>query len=83
MGVFIIYVFSLAEIETHVREMGDVEKGIRLQQNDMIKLNALMTKNRGKKEDLQQGNSLTENEFIQKLKVDYKREIIGRFKSSL
>lgn len=43
--------------------------------NDMIKLNMLISKNSNSSQELQYGNTITENEFVRSLKV-------GRFCSS-
>ena len=48
--------------------MSDVQRSIRLLQNDMTKLNQLITKNRGQQDLLEQGNSLMESDFIHTLK---------------
>lgn len=60
--------YFLAEIESQSTEMADVERSIHLLQNDMTKLNQLITKNRGQQETLEQGNSLLESDFVQTLK---------------
>lgn len=49
--------------------MQDIERNIRSMQNDMTKLNTLITKESGLREALQQGTVLMESDFIQALKV--------------
>ncbi len=51
------------------REQARVEYGIGSLQKDMVRLNTLITDKRGKQERLAQGNILTENDFINALKV--------------
>ncbi len=46
-----------------------MEYGIGSLQKDMVRLNTLITDKRGKQERLAQGNILTENDFINALKV--------------
>jgi chromosome segregation ATPase len=61
-------IFTLAEIDRQNKEMSDVQRNIRSLQNDMTKLNQLITKSRGQQELLEQGNSLMESDFIHTLK---------------
>ena len=61
--------FILGEINSHNSEMQDIERNIRSMQNDMTKLNTLITKESGLREALQQGTVLMESDFIQALKV--------------
>ena len=49
--------------------MQDIERNIRSMQNDMTKLNTLITKESGLRQALQQGTVLMESDFIQALKV--------------
>lgn len=49
--------------------MQDIERNIRSMQNDMTKLNTLITKESGLREALQQGTVLMESDFIEALKV--------------
>ncbi|KAM7433427.1 Coiled-coil domain-containing protein 40 [Porites harrisoni] len=56
------------EINSHNSEMQDIERNIRSMQNDMTKLNTLITKESGLREALQQGTVLMESDFIQALK---------------
>lgn len=61
--------FTVGEISSHNSEMQDIERNIRSMQNDMTKLNTLITKESGLREALQQGTVLMESDFIQALKV--------------
>ncbi|KAJ7340194.1 Coiled-coil domain-containing protein 40 [Desmophyllum pertusum] len=56
------------EINSHNNEMQDIERNVRSMQNDMTKLNTLITKESGLREALQQGTVLMESDFIQALK---------------
>ncbi|XP_077980301.1 coiled-coil domain-containing protein 40-like [Glandiceps talaboti] len=56
------------EISIHTNEEDDIQRNIRNMQNDMIKLNTLLTKEGKIKQDLEQGNVLVENEFMQSLR---------------
>ena len=49
--------------------MQDIDRNIRSMQNDMTKLNTLITKESGLRGALQQGTVLMESDFIQALKV--------------
>lgn len=51
--------------------MRDIERNIRGMQNDMTKLNTLITQESGLREALQQGTVLMESDFIQALKVTH------------
>jgi len=62
-------VFFSGEINSHNNEMSDINRNIRNMQNDMIKLNTLITKEHGYKENLSQENTLMESDFIQSLRV--------------
>ena len=57
------------EIDHERRETYDIERGIRVMQNDMLKLNQLMHKQSGTHHELRQDNILLENDFISALKV--------------
>jgi hypothetical protein len=49
--------------------MKDIERNIRNMQNEMTKLNTLITKEKGTKDNMEQSNILMEDEFIRTLKV--------------
>ncbi|XP_078491914.1 coiled-coil domain-containing protein 40 [Ciona intestinalis] len=57
------------EIDQQIQEQNEIERSVRNMQNAMVKLNTLLSKEKGIQETLEQGNILTENEFIQELKV--------------
>ncbi|KAK3598746.1 hypothetical protein CHS0354_028798 [Potamilus streckersoni] len=56
------------DIDGERRETYDIERTIRNMQNDMIKLNTLLYKERGVEVGLQQDTILKENEFVIRLK---------------
>lgn len=60
---------SSGDISRQHLEISDIERNIRHMQNDMIKLNKLIHKERGIQMDLSQSNVLMENDFIGSLKV--------------
>uniref|UniRef100_H2XUM1 Coiled-coil domain-containing protein 40 n=1 Tax=Ciona intestinalis TaxID=7719 RepID=H2XUM1_CIOIN len=55
------------EIDQQIQEQNEIERSVRNMQNAMVK-NTLLSKEKGIQETLEQGNILTENEFIQELK---------------
>ncbi|WAQ97414.1 CCD40-like protein [Mya arenaria] len=57
-----------AEIDGQRRETYDIERSIGNMQNDMVKLNTLLHKEKGSQVMLQQDNILKENDFINSLK---------------
>ena len=57
------------EINKQKTETGDIERNISHMQNDMLKLNTLLHKERGTEHQLQQGTALMENDFIGALRV--------------
>lgn len=63
------YLFNLGDIQHHLSEMKDIERSIRNMQNEMTKLNTLITKEKGMKDSLEQSNILMEDEFIRTLRV--------------
>ena len=63
--------YNAGELGSHSNEISDIERNIRSMQNDMTKLNQLITKEHGYKMDLQQSNILMENDFILSLKVTW------------
>ena len=56
------------DINHQASETSDIERSIRIMQNDMLKLNTLLHKERGVEHDLQQGNVLVESAFVGSLK---------------
>ena len=61
--------WCLGDIQHHLSEMKDIERNIRNMQNEMTKLNTLITKEKGTKDNMEQINILMEDEFIRTLKV--------------
>ena len=59
------------DIDCQRRETYEIERSISNMQNDMIKLNTLLHKEKGTQVMLQQENILKENDFINNLKVSY------------
>ena len=57
------------EIDREKLETSDIERNIRNLQNDMLKLNMLLHKERGTQHELYQSNVLMENDFVGSLKV--------------
>ncbi|KAJ8245921.1 hypothetical protein GJAV_G00261720 [Gymnothorax javanicus] len=56
------------EIQQETRELAEVERHMKNLMLDLERLNNLVNKNRQQHEALEQGNSLMENEFLEKLK---------------
>ncbi|MBN3310411.1 CCD40 protein, partial [Amia calva] len=56
------------EIQRELREQGEVERHMKSLMADMLKLNSLLCQKSGRREELQQGNSLMETEFLHRLK---------------
>ena len=65
------FVLFPGEIDGQQRETYDIERSISNMQNDMIKLNTLLHKEKGTQVMLQQENILKENDFISNLKVRF------------
>lgn len=63
--------FSSGEIDEQRRETYDIERSTSNMQNDMIKLNTLLNKEKGVHENLHQDNILLENDFIMALRVSF------------
>jgi len=57
------------EIQQETKEQKDIERHMRNMSNDLIKLNVLINKNNNSFKELQDGNIITENEFVRSLKV--------------
>ncbi|CAH1795383.1 unnamed protein product, partial [Owenia fusiformis] len=56
------------DIDMEKTETGEIERNVRNMQNDMLKLNQMLHKEKGTKYELQQGNILMENDFINNLR---------------
>ena len=65
------FVLSIGEIDGQNRETYEIERSVSNMQNDMIKLNTLLHKEKGTQVMLQQENILKENDFISNLKVSF------------
>uniref|UniRef100_A0A7M4FLL4 Coiled-coil domain 40 molecular ruler complex subunit n=1 Tax=Crocodylus porosus TaxID=8502 RepID=A0A7M4FLL4_CROPO len=63
------------EIQQEKNEQKDIERHMRNMSNDMIKLNMLISKNSNSSQELQHGNTITENEFVRSLKAAEKESI--------
>lgn len=57
------------EIQQEMKEQKDVERHMKNMSNDLVKLNMLINKNKNSVVELQNGKIVTENEFLQSLKV--------------
>ena len=87
MLIYILPLFLKGTLSHEEKEQAKVEHGISSLQKDMVRLNTLITEKRGQQEKLVQGNILTENDFINALKVSqqvgritkYYAEILGHF----
>ena len=64
-------VLFIGEIDGQNRETYEIERSVSNMQNDMIKLNTLLHKEKGTQVMLQQENILKENDFISNLKVSF------------
>ena len=67
--------FTSDEINRQKNEIGDKERSIRNMQNDILKLNMLLHKEKGTEQTLQQSNILMENDFMGGLKEAEKESI--------
>ncbi|KAM9211699.1 coiled-coil domain-containing protein 40-like [Leptosomus discolor] len=63
------------EIQQETKEQKDIERHMRNMSNDLIKLNVLIHKNSSSFEELQYGNTITENEFVRSLKAAEKESV--------
>jgi hypothetical protein len=68
--------FATDDIDEQRRETYDIERSISNMQNDMIKLNTLINKEKGVHDNLHQDNILLENDFIMALKVSFSSKTI-------
>ena len=64
---------SPGDIAGQLKDTSAIERSIQHMQNDMIKLNLLLHRERGIEQNLQQSNVLMENDFIGALKVRTQR----------
>lgn len=65
----------LDEIHKEMTEINEKERSIKHMQNDMLKLNTLLHRERGTEHTLQQSNILMENDFVGGLKQAEKESI--------
>ncbi|KAM9207797.1 coiled-coil domain-containing protein 40-like [Leptosomus discolor] len=63
------------EIQQETKEQKDIERHMRNMSNDLIKLNVFINKNSSSFEELQYGNTITENEFVRSLKAAEKESV--------
>ncbi|KAJ7315884.1 hypothetical protein JRQ81_002046 [Phrynocephalus forsythii] len=63
------------EIQQEKNELKDIEHHMKNMANDLVKLHLLINKNRENSEELQQGNTIMENEFVRTLKVAERESI--------
>ncbi|NXT02913.1 CCD40 protein, partial [Jacana jacana] len=63
------------EIQQETKEQKEIGRRMRNVSNDLIKLNVLIHKNNSSFEELQQGNLITENEFVRSLKAAEKESV--------
>merc|ERR1719305_200699 len=64
------------EIGAKRKEVEQQDRLFRQLQNELLKLNRLVTRNRGVQQDLQQANVLLETDYLRQLKAE-ERECIG------
>ncbi|XP_064006810.1 coiled-coil domain-containing protein 40 [Pogoniulus pusillus] len=63
------------EINQETKEQKDIERHMRNMSNDLVKLNVLINRNNNSFEELQNGNTITENEFVRSLKAAEKESV--------
>ncbi|XP_062979498.1 coiled-coil domain-containing protein 40 [Elgaria multicarinata webbii] len=63
------------EIQQEKNELKDIERHMKNMANDLVKLHLLINKNSENSEELQQGNTIMENEFVRSLKVSERESI--------
>nr|XP_020669348.1 coiled-coil domain-containing protein 40 isoform X1 [Pogona vitticeps] len=63
------------EIQQEKNELKNIERHMKNMANDLVKLHLLINKNRENSEELQQGNTIMENEFVRTLKVSERESI--------
>lgn len=68
-GVMNIFLFPAALLNHEEKEQLRVEHEIGSLQKDMVRLSTLISEKRGQQEKLTQGNILSENDFVNALKV--------------
>ncbi|XP_061471789.1 coiled-coil domain-containing protein 40 [Rhineura floridana] len=63
------------EIQQEKNELKDIERHMKNMANDLVKLHLLINKNSENSAELQQGNTIMENEFMRSLKVAERESI--------
>ncbi|KAF7236894.1 Coiled-coil domain-containing protein 40 [Varanus komodoensis] len=63
------------EIQQEKNELKDIERHMKNMANDLVKLHLLINKNSENSAELQQGNTIMENEFVRSLKVSERESI--------
>uniref|UniRef100_A0A8D0GY41 Coiled-coil domain 40 molecular ruler complex subunit n=1 Tax=Sphenodon punctatus TaxID=8508 RepID=A0A8D0GY41_SPHPU len=63
------------EIQQEKNEQKDIERHMKNMANDLMKINLLINKNGENSEELDQGNSIMENEFVRSLKAAERESI--------
>uniref|UniRef100_A0A8D0H255 Coiled-coil domain 40 molecular ruler complex subunit n=1 Tax=Sphenodon punctatus TaxID=8508 RepID=A0A8D0H255_SPHPU len=66
---------SKYEIQQEKNEQKDIERHMKNMANDLMKINLLINKNGENSEELDQGNSIMENEFVRSLKAAERESI--------
>lgn len=66
---FLMVLSAVDEIQQEKNELKDINRHMKNMANDLEKLHILINKNSATSEELQQGNSIMENEFVRSLKV--------------
>uniref|UniRef100_A0A8C6V5H0 Coiled-coil domain 40 molecular ruler complex subunit n=1 Tax=Naja naja TaxID=35670 RepID=A0A8C6V5H0_NAJNA len=63
------------DIQQEKNELKDIERHMKNMSNDLVKLHLLINKNSENSNELQQGNTIMENEFMRSLKISERESI--------
>ncbi|XP_025019267.1 coiled-coil domain-containing protein 40 [Python bivittatus] len=63
------------DIQQEKNELKDIERHMKNMSNDLVKLHLLINKNSENSSELQQGNTIMENEFVRSLKISERESI--------
>ncbi|XP_070596284.1 coiled-coil domain-containing protein 40 [Erythrolamprus reginae] len=63
------------DIQQEKNELKDIERHMKNMSNDLVKLHLLIYKNSENSNELQQGNTIIENEFVRSLKISERESI--------
>ncbi|KAM3848711.1 coiled-coil domain-containing protein 40 [Vipera latastei] len=63
------------DIQQEKNELKDIERHMKNMSNDLVKLHLLINKNSENSNELQQGNTIMENEFVRSLKISERESI--------